>query len=221
MAYEPERKYMVNNEQFEELLTRLRNGLVDESEFKLVFEKEIQQAYLTNECTVTVPLDKPEVKMLFSNGENYITTIKEADHIQLMNCKSFKVEALNDHGVVDPDFWNLRVRIYDQEKAEICLKERIAGGVRGEVEAEFPILSAKAVFQMSILRIWKKRFNIKSQGYNWEIDKFKDRNSGLIIAELETEDSHYPKPYFLGTELTSDKRFYNESLAENPFINFK
>ena len=56
-----------------------------------------------------------------------------------------------------------------------------------------------------------------------EIDEFSGDNQGLIIAEieLESEDSVFEKPSFLGKEITFDYRYSNSSLAENPYCTWE
>ena len=43
---------------------------------------------------------------------------------------------------------------------------------------------------------------------------FKEKNEGLIIAEIElnSENSDYPKPNWLGKEVTGQKKYYNSQL---------
>ena len=45
-------------------------------------------------------------------------------------------------------------------------------------------------------------------------DVFKEKNEGLIIAEIElnSENSEYPKPNWLGKEVTGQKKYYNSQL---------
>ena len=56
-------------------------------------------------------------------------------------------------------------------------------------------------------------------GFVWEIDEFFGENRGLIIAEveLESEDQVFPKPDWVGEEVTGDPRYYNANLIKNPY----
>ncbi len=53
----------------------------------------------------------------------------------------------------------------------------------------------------------------------WEIDEFLGRNAGLVVAELEIEDeaAEFARPPWLGREVTDDVRYYNASLAQQPY----
>jgi CYTH domain-containing protein len=67
--------------------------------------------------------------------------------------------------------------------------------------------------------IVKDRYLVPFMGKVFEVDVFKEANKGLILAEveLEEEDEHFEKPHWLGTEVTSDPRYYNSYLSKNPF----
>ena len=49
----------------------------------------------------------------------------------------------------------------------------------------------------------------------WEIDEFLGRHAPLVIAEIEldTPDQPFDRPDWLGTEVTGDIRYANETLA--------
>ena len=51
----------------------------------------------------------------------------------------------------------------------------------------------------------------------WEIDIFKGKLEGLIIAEIElkSEDEEIGSPSWCGKEITDDHRYSNASLAMN------
>ena len=55
---------------------------------------------------------------------------------------------------------------------------------------------------------------IKKNDYIFYVDVFKEKNNGLIIAEIELDsiDSLYPVPYWLGEEVTGQTRYYNSQL---------
>ena len=56
-------------------------------------------------------------------------------------------------------------------------------------------------------------------GFVWEIDEFIGVNQGLIVAEveLESEDQRFPKPHWVGEEVTGDPRYFNSNLINNPY----
>jgi adenylate cyclase len=53
----------------------------------------------------------------------------------------------------------------------------------------------------------------------WEIDEFMGDNAGLIVAEIELSELEeaFAKPRWVGEEVTSDLRYYNNNLVKHPF----
>ena len=53
----------------------------------------------------------------------------------------------------------------------------------------------------------------------FEVDEFYADNQGLIMAEIELPNPDYPfpKPEWLGQEVTGDKRYYNSYLTRIPY----
>ncbi|MCP4528667.1 MAG: CYTH domain-containing protein [Aestuariibacter sp.] len=121
---------------------------------------------------------------------------------------------------VDSSSWALRIRIIDEAEAIFCFKERIAGASRREYETSIPITSAEAIYETLTARISKVRHLFEYSGYLWEIDIFLDKNEGLCLAEIETEDTDFPLIDGLTKKVTQDRRYYNAELVENPFNNW-
>ena len=67
--------------------------------------------------------------------------------------------------------------------------------------------------------IKKTRYIVNFEGFKWEVDEFKGKNKGLVVAEieLEDEDQQFKKPYWIEEEVTQDPRYYNVNLMSNPF----
>ena len=67
--------------------------------------------------------------------------------------------------------------------------------------------------------IFKERYLVPFNGKVFEVDVFKGANKGLILAEIELqhEDEDFDSPTWLGTEITSDKCYYNSYLSKNPY----
>lgn len=113
----------------------------------------------------------------------------------------------------------IRVRIVN-EQAWLTLKGYISDTTRSEFE--YPIPLADAQHMMATLcpfKVEKKRYRVDFEGFCYEIDEFFGENAPLILAELElpTENTDFPKPNWLGEEITSDGRFTNAYLSKNPF----
>ncbi len=111
-----------------------------------------------------------------------------------------------------------------QDSGFLTIKGKGNGLSRPEFEYPIPLEDAnfllKNFCEQPILE--KIRYQIKFQGFIWEIDEFLGENKGLLIAEIElrSETQVFEKPNWLGTEVTGDPRYYNSSLAQNPYKNW-
>jgi adenylate cyclase len=70
--------------------------------------------------------------------------------------------------------------------------------------------------------IEKIRHFVYRDQYVWEIDEFMGDNDGLIVAEIELSQigESFPKPSWIGEEVTHDLRYYNNSHCKNPYLNW-
>lgn len=117
----------------------------------------------------------------------------------------------------------VRVRIKG-DKGFITIKGMTndTGLSRFEWEKEIPLIEAQALMKMAEPGVIDKtRHLIKNTDgrHIWEVDEFHGENEGLVMAEIELENENDPfdKPSWLGKEVTGDDRYYNASLAKNPF----
>lgn len=113
----------------------------------------------------------------------------------------------------------VRVRVAD-EKGFITIKGKLKGLSRSEFEYEIPKNEAEMLFKMCLnFIIEKTRFKKRIGDLIWEIDVFSGENSGLILAEVEliNEDQVVDLPEWIVKEVSSDFRYYNSWLSENPF----
>ena len=58
--------------------------------------------------------------------------------------------------------------------------------------------------------------------YIWEIDVFYGKNEGLVIAEIELDDEseQIDLPDWIDQEISTEKKYFNFSLAKEPFLNW-
>ena len=65
----------------------------------------------------------------------------------------------------------------------------------------------------------KTRHYVEIDSHVFEIDEFDGANQGLIVAEIElgSADEAFPRPSWLGLEVTDDLRYYNLSLVKQPY----
>ena len=113
----------------------------------------------------------------------------------------------------------VRVRIID-DKGYLTIKGLTVGASRMEFEYEIPRPDAEAMLGICEKPlIEKNRYVVQEGGFVWEIDEFFGENLGLIVAEveLEREDQAFPKPVWVGAEVTGDPRYFNSNLIKNPF----
>lgn len=110
----------------------------------------------------------------------------------------------------------VRVRVLD-DKAFLTLKGRNEGAVRDEWEFEIPVEDAEdmAVRLAGGWSIDKVRHIVMYGGRRWEVDVFKGRHEGLVLAEVELEDAgaEVELPPFIGEEVTGNPAYYNSVLA--------
>lgn len=119
----------------------------------------------------------------------------------------------------------VRVRVKDNN-GYITIKGENNGAVRLEYEYPIPVNEAKEIITKLCQKpiIEKNRYNYKSpDGHLWEIDEFLGDNEGLIVAEIEllSELEQYEIPEWIGEEVTSDPKYYNSNLLQNPYKNWK
>jgi len=115
---------------------------------------------------------------------------------------------------------SIRVRIRDNASATLTIKSRPSAMRRLELEYPIPVVQAEALVQLRQgIVIEKIRHVVPYGALAWEIDVFSGDNLGLVIAEIELPNEHYPieMPSWIGTEVTGQGHYYNSALAQRPF----
>ncbi|HEB51112.1 MAG TPA: CYTH domain-containing protein [Desulfobulbus sp.] len=114
----------------------------------------------------------------------------------------------------------VRVRTVE-EKGFLTIKGKSRGAARAEYEYPIPLTDAREMLETLCTGplIEKMRYLVEYEGFTWEIDEFAGENQGLIVAEIElsSEVQEFPRPPWLGREVTGDGRYFNASLARNPY----
>ena len=113
----------------------------------------------------------------------------------------------------------VRVRTID-DKGYLTIKGLTVGASRMEFEYEIPRQDADTLLDICEKPlIEKNRYKAENGGFVWEVDEFFGENQGLIVAELEleNEDQYFPKPDWIGEEVTGDTRYFNSNLVKNPY----
>ena len=114
----------------------------------------------------------------------------------------------------------VRVRTID-DKGFLTIKGVSVGATRSEYEYEIPAADADEMLDDLCEKpiIEKDRYKIPVGDVTWEVDEFFGVNDGLIVAEVEllSEDQSFPKPDWIGDEVTGDPRYFNANLIARPF----
>lgn len=95
-----------------------------------------------------------------------------------------------------------------------------SGMSRFEWEKEISVIEAEALLALCEKGVIDKtRYEVPMGNQTYEVDVFTGENEGLTMAEIElqSENESFEKPNWLGKEVTSDERYYNAYLSNNPF----
>lgn len=122
---------------------------------------------------------------------------------------------------------SVRIRQWD-DQAFLTIKSRPIKGSfsRYEFEKEVPVEEALQLFELALPGgIDKYRYivPVDDSGLVFEVDEFMGDNEGLVVAEIElaSESQSYPRPSFLGEEVTFDPRYLNSYLSSHPYKDWK
>jgi adenylate cyclase len=106
---------------------------------------------------------------------------------------------------------------------EAWLNVKSGGLTAARQEFEYRIPAADAGEMLETLceapLVEKTRHWVPVGGFEWEVDVFHGANDGLIVAEIELADANqtFPRPTWLGAEVTHLARFYNVNLVKHPY----
>ena len=113
----------------------------------------------------------------------------------------------------------VRIRLADNQ-AWVTIKSLTNSLVRQEFEYAIPVADAEEMLLLCDGPLVEKyRWNIQHHGHLWEVDEFLGTNSGLIVAEIELQqsDETFHLPEWVGEEVSDDPRYHNSQLAIHPF----
>lgn len=115
---------------------------------------------------------------------------------------------------------SIRVRVKEDHAATLTIKSRGAELRRLELEYPIPTTDAEALIARRQGAVIEKiRHDIPWHGLMWEVDVFAGDNEGLVLAEIELDHERQPfeLPPWVGSEVTSLRKYYNGDLALRPF----
>lgn len=113
----------------------------------------------------------------------------------------------------------VRIRLAGDD-AYITVKGKNNGPSRFEWEKPISVADAQQLLSLCEPGIIDKTRHLVPVGEHiFEVDEFHADNHGLTLAEVELSDPNEPieLPNWIGEEVTSDPRYYNSMLAQNPF----
>lgn len=110
----------------------------------------------------------------------------------------------------------LRLRIMEDE-GFLTVKKSISQRSRHELETKVDSSFIKNLLKtFNLKKLEKTRYSIVYKNKLWEIDFFKGKHEGLVLAEIELNDENevFELPSWIEKEVTNDKRYYNSYLFE-------
>ena len=114
---------------------------------------------------------------------------------------------------------SVRVRI-GGDRAWLNIKSAIAGIERREYEYAIPPADAeKMIAEFCPVVVEKIRHHVPAGRAMFEVDEFLGDNTGLVVAELELQSQadEFPRPSWLGLEVSDRPRYYNVNLLQHPY----
>ena len=118
----------------------------------------------------------------------------------------------------------LRVR-NDDGQGRLTIKGRPSGFARSEFEYAIPAVDvAEMLKEFCAPRVVEKlRYLVEFGGFEWEIDEYLGLNAGLFTAEIElpSEDADFPRPPWLGEEVSGIASYTNGALSRCPYSLWK
>ena len=105
-------------------------------------------------------------------------------------------------------------------QAWLNIKSATLGIERAEFEYPVPPDDAETMLATLCDGVLEKiRHHVEVDGTLFEIDEFLGDNAGLVVAEVELPavDAAFPRPAWLGREVSALGRYYNVNLITHPF----
>ncbi|CAM5271781.1 CYTH domain-containing protein [Rhodanobacter lindaniclasticus] len=106
------------------------------------------------------------------------------------------------------------------DQAWLNIKEATPGIARAEFDYPIPLADARAMLASLCDGVLEKlRHHVRVEGVLFEIDEFRGDNDGLVVAEVELPavDAPFPRPPWLGLEVSRLPRYYNVNLIAHPY----
>ncbi|WP_114241505.1 CYTH domain-containing protein [Dyella sp. C9] len=109
------------------------------------------------------------------------------------------------------------------ERAWLNIKSAQLGIERAEFEYPVPLADAEQMLATLCDGVLEKiRHYVTVEGTLFEVDEFFGDNAGLVVAEVELDapDEAFPRPSWLGREVSHLPRYYNVNLIDHPYAHW-
>ncbi|MHA6203799.1 CYTH domain-containing protein [Dyella soli] len=109
------------------------------------------------------------------------------------------------------------------DHAWLNIKSAQLGIERAEYEYPVPLADAEEMLATLCDGVVEKiRHHVHVDGAVFEIDEFFGDNAGLVVAEIElaSTDAAFPRPSWLGREVSHLGRYYNVNLIAHPYASW-
>lgn len=106
------------------------------------------------------------------------------------------------------------------DQAWLNIKAATPGIARTEFDYPIPVDDARTLLASLCDGVLEKtRHHVRIDGVLFEIDEFGGDNRGLVVAEVELPavDAPFPRPAWLGREVSALTRYYNVNLIAHPY----
>jgi adenylate cyclase len=114
---------------------------------------------------------------------------------------------------------SVRVRLTG-EQAWLNIKQATTGIARTEFDYPIPVADARTMLAGLCDGVLEKvRHHVRVDGVLFEVDEFEGDNKGLLVAEVELPavDAPFPRPPWLGREVSALLRYFNVNLIAHPY----
>ena len=106
------------------------------------------------------------------------------------------------------------------DQAWLNIKAATRGIARTEFDYPIPLDDARTLLAGLCDGVLEKtRHHVRVDGVLFEVDEFEGDNRGLVVAEVELPavDAPFPRPAWLGREVSALTRYYNVNLIAHPY----
>lgn len=106
------------------------------------------------------------------------------------------------------------------DQAWLNIKAATPGIARTEFDYPIPLDDARVLLAGLCDGVLEKtRHHVRVDGALFEVDEFEGDNRGLVVAEIELPavDAPFPRPPWLGREVSTLTRYYNVNLIAHPY----